>query len=122
MRNVAWPPAVCVIPVRMQEAWLLFSETAIRGAAGNPQGRIALNLPRWTRVEALPDPKETLHGILREASGLHGRRLDRFNVHHAAGRIPMLVPDFEPLLQLEAFRRFQGELTRVLGEAGWLSA
>ena len=32
-------PAICVIPVRMQEAWLLFDEIAIRHAAGNPHGR-----------------------------------------------------------------------------------
>ncbi len=28
------PPAVCVVPVRMQEAWLLFDEAALRTAAG----------------------------------------------------------------------------------------
>ena len=31
-------PSVCVVPVRMTEAWLLFSEDAIRYAAGNLSG------------------------------------------------------------------------------------
>ena len=36
------PPAwASVIPVRMREAWLLFDETAIRKAAGNPSGGAA---------------------------------------------------------------------------------
>lgn len=39
------PPTVCVIPVRMLEAWLLFDELAIRRAAGNPSGTMRLSLP-----------------------------------------------------------------------------
>ncbi|WP_223173784.1 hypothetical protein [Gloeobacter kilaueensis] len=31
-------PVVCVVPVRMQEAWLLFDEVALRRAASNPNG------------------------------------------------------------------------------------
>src|SRR5947207_5493239 len=42
---VPLPPAVCVIPVRMQEAWLLFDAAAIRRAAGNPNGQENLILP-----------------------------------------------------------------------------
>jgi len=38
-QEVSLPSAVCVIPVRMHEAWLLFNEWAIRMAAGNPRGR-----------------------------------------------------------------------------------
>ena len=30
---------VPVVPIRMQEAWLLFDERAIRYASGNPKGR-----------------------------------------------------------------------------------
>lgn len=36
--------SVCVVPVRMTETWLLIDEGAIRGAAGRPRGRAALNL------------------------------------------------------------------------------
>jgi len=38
-------PHVCVVPVRMQEAWLLLEESAIRRAAGNPNGTTRLILP-----------------------------------------------------------------------------
>jgi hypothetical protein len=34
-----------VVPVRMQEAWLLFDEKAIRKAAGNENGAIPLAIP-----------------------------------------------------------------------------
>ncbi|MHC5830744.1 MAG: hypothetical protein ACYT04_86055, partial [Nostoc sp.] len=44
-KSVVVPPHVCVIPVRMQEAWLLFDEAALRKAAGNPSGRQPLQLP-----------------------------------------------------------------------------
>ena len=47
------PPAICVVPVRMQEAWLLFDEAAIRRAAGNPNGRERLDLPSVAACEAL---------------------------------------------------------------------
>ena len=53
-------PAVAVIPVRMLEAWLLFDESAIRHAAGNPNGEAPLDLPQQSRVESCPDPKRCL--------------------------------------------------------------
>lgn len=54
---------VRVVPVRMTEAWLLVDEKAIRKAAGNPNGRVRLNLPRISRLEALPDPKSSLRAL-----------------------------------------------------------
>jgi hypothetical protein len=39
-------PVVCVIPVRMTEAWLLFDEAALRKAVDNPAGKNPLNLPK----------------------------------------------------------------------------
>ena len=36
---------VCVVPVRMQEAWLLHDEAALREAAGRPTGTEELGLP-----------------------------------------------------------------------------
>jgi hypothetical protein len=38
-------PMVAVLPVCMQETWLLFDESAIRKAAGNPNGKQDLALP-----------------------------------------------------------------------------
>jgi hypothetical protein len=54
-------PAICVVPVRMQEVWLLLEEPAIRKAAGNPNGRERLSLPRLDDLESLRDPKAVLH-------------------------------------------------------------
>ena len=55
-KSVLVPPHICVIPVRMQEAWLLFDEAALRKAAGNPRGRQPLQLPDIRKLEQLPDP------------------------------------------------------------------
>ena len=63
-----------VVPVRMTEAWLLADETAIRSAAGNPNGMENLNLPELRRLEDLNDPKKVLHDALIVASGLNARR------------------------------------------------
>ena len=67
-------PAVGVVPVRMQEAWLLFDENAIRRAAGNPRGTVDLGLPDARRLEDVPDPKSVLHEALRKATDLSTRR------------------------------------------------
>jgi hypothetical protein len=48
-------PAVCVVPVRMHEAWLLFDERALRRAAGNPNGGELLDLPGADQIEGIPD-------------------------------------------------------------------
>lgn len=53
-------PCVCVIPVRMQEAWLLCDEEAIRYAAGNRNGRQSLELPILNQLETVADPKLVL--------------------------------------------------------------
>ena len=37
--NINDIPVVCVVPVKMMEAWLLFDLKAIRKAAGNPNGK-----------------------------------------------------------------------------------
>ena len=78
------PPVVCIVPVRMQEAWLLFDESAIRSAAGNPNGKARLELPKLSDVEAIPDPKDRLYQLLKSASGYSGRRLRKFRVQQCA--------------------------------------
>jgi hypothetical protein len=97
-------PAVCVIPVRMQEAWLLIDEGAIRFAAGNPNSRHTLNLPAL---------KNLLH-----ASGLSGRRLKDFRPHAAAHRVAEFIEDFSPLRQLSAFAALEADIQLTLNERG----
>jgi len=117
--GLAHPPAVCVVPVRMQETWLLFDEQAVRAAAGNPAGREPLDLPPLERLEALPDPKKELHEALKRASQLGARRLRRFSPRRRAFRIVELIEDFSPLRALDAFRAFESELAEILAENGW---
>jgi hypothetical protein len=113
------PSWVCVIPVRMTEAWLLFDEVAIRHAAGNRSGRQPLDLPRLSELEDLPDPKYMLYDCLRRASGLHGTRLKRFRVTQSAVRVSSLITDFSPLRRLPAFKELEADLKSAIERAGW---
>ncbi|HEX2164144.1 MAG TPA: hypothetical protein VHM02_09365, partial [Thermoanaerobaculia bacterium] len=108
-----------VVPVRAQEAWLLFDEVAIRTAAGNPNGRDPLDLPVLNRLEELPDPKQRLHEILRTGSGLGPRRRSSLRMGSAVHRIAELVEDFSPLRTLGAFQAFEQDLRDVLASRGW---
>jgi len=112
-------PRVCVIPVRMQEAWLLIDEAAIRRAAANPAGRQRLNLPPLTRLERLPDPKRVLYRVLSDASGLTGRRRERLNLRQLAYRVTELIGDFSPLRNLSAFTALEADLIHVVREQRW---
>jgi hypothetical protein len=112
-------PAVCVVPVRMQEAWLLFDEQALRRAAGNPSGREPIALPPLGTMESLVDPKHMLHDLLRLASGLRSRRRLRFDTMAAAHRLATLIQDFSPLRGLPAFRALEDDLRVLLAERSW---
>jgi hypothetical protein len=113
-------PAVCVIPVRMTEAWLLFDESAIRAVVGVPRGTTTLALPRLRDVEHIPDPKQLLHDALRRASGLRGRRLAAFDAPFHAHRVAEWIEDYALLRQLGAFRALEAELVATLTAQGWL--
>lgn len=113
-----FPAVVPVVPVRMTEAWLLFDESAIRRAAGNPNGTDPLSLS-VRNVEDVPDPKAVLHAVLRTASGLSGRRRQRLNVRDAVHLVGEYIDDFSPLRGLSAFQRLEDDLATVLREAGW---
>ena len=112
-------PAVCVVPVKMTEAWLLFDETSIRQAAGNPNGKNLLNLPNLNKIELILDPKGSLSEILQKASGLSGRRLKTFNVQASQIRISDLIEDFSPLRKLKAFQRLENDIS-ILRRNGWV--
>jgi hypothetical protein len=114
--RVEIPPAVCVVPVRMQEAWLLFDEVAIRKAAGNPNGRDQIELPDLTRIELLPDPKQKLYELLRIASGLRGRRLSRLRPNVYAPRVSEFIGSFAPLRVLPAFQALELEIERTTNQ------
>jgi len=113
MRSLPEPPArhwVPVIPVRMTEAWLLVSETALRGASGNPNGRNPLQLPSMRDLEKIPDPKEVLRELLIEASGLSGRRRKQINFPALRARVPDFLENWESLLRLPSAQQLHGEI------------
>lgn len=109
-------PHVCVVPVRMQEAWLLIDEPALRRAAGNPNGKKQLKLPPVKALEGLPDPKDTLYNLLREASELSGRRRKQFKPDQAAHRLAELIDDFSPLRHLSAFGGLETDVDQFISQ------
>ncbi|MCD6346625.1 MAG: hypothetical protein J7L96_04315 [Bacteroidales bacterium] len=109
-------PVVCVVPVRMMEAWLLFDEDSIRRAAGNPNGSDTLNLPRLRDLETTPDPKIRLFEILKIACGLSGRRKRKFDVKSSRTSIAGYIDDFSPLENLSAFKALEEEISNIKEE------
>jgi hypothetical protein len=110
---------VCVVPVRMQEAWLLFNEPAIRRAAGNPHGQTSLDLPPLSRLEQLNNPKNALYNLLKNASELSGRRLRRFDVRQSAVRVAEYIDDFSQLRSLPAFRALEADIENTVTMNQW---
>jgi hypothetical protein len=102
--------AICIVPVRMTEAWLLADPLAIRRAAGNPLGTANLGLPIVARLEAQVDPKSLLFAALETASGLGPSRLRRFDRYRARRQISGFVEDFDALRRLPSFRHFESQV------------
>lgn len=115
------PPVVCVVPVRMTEAWLLFDEAALRRAAGNPHGRQVLTLPRLRDVEDIADPKDVLNNILREATGLGAHRRRTAPISSYARRVSELIDGFYPLRELSAFQSLEADIVQIIHEQSWNS-
>ncbi|MBF0554325.1 MAG: hypothetical protein HQK96_07140 [Nitrospirae bacterium] len=110
---------ICVVPVRMTEAWLLIDGAAIRKAADNPNGDVDLKLPKSKELETIPDPKDVLSQLLIEASGCTGgRKLDKFkeDISEKAFKVAENIEDFSPLRSLLAFQALEEELKTVLSE------
>jgi len=111
--------AVCVIPVRMSEAWLPLDERAIRMASGSPTSRVRLELPALKQAEQVANPKEMLFQAIRDASGLAGRRLKNLNVHFLRHRVAELMDDRAILRGLPSFKRLEEDLIAELRASGW---
>jgi len=113
------PPAVCVVPVRMLETWLLFNEAAIRQAAGNPRGHEPIDRPRLAELENLATPKEILYQMIRTASGRHGRRLKQLSVGRCVHLIANQIADFRPLRVLPAFAALESDVRQMILVRQW---
>lgn len=103
-----------VVPVRMTEAWLLADESAIRSAAGNPNGREDLNLPDIRQLEDVPNPKRVLYRALTRASGLNVRRRSRFPIRQRVHLISNYIDDYSRLNVLPAFRLLQQDIRALI--------
>jgi hypothetical protein len=100
---------VCIVPVRMTEAWLLIDQRAIRSAAGNPNGTHPLAMPSITAIESIPDPKQQLRRLLLDATAFRGRRKSQFEreLNWRMQRVAELIEDFRLLRELPAFQEFE---------------
>ena len=103
---------ICVIPVRMTEAWLIANAKPIRLAVGNPNGTEVLDLPAAKDIESSPDPKEILFTALTTASGLNARRKARFNPHQFRHRVSELTDDLAPLRMLASFKHLEAQVKK----------
>ncbi|MBK9443095.1 MAG: hypothetical protein IPN53_18125 [Comamonadaceae bacterium] len=117
--EASWPDSpktvlICVIPVRMTEAWLIANELPIRSAVGNPNGVEPLGLPAIKDIESLPDPKELLFAALKIASGQSASRKRRFNPHPYRHRVTELTEDLAPLRQIPSFRHLETQVLEHL--------
>jgi hypothetical protein len=108
--GVPVPGHIKLIPVRTSEAWLLFDESAIRAASGNPNGKVKLKLPAPKAVEGLPDPKAMLRELVKAASEATGRRLQKLDTSNIPRTVAENIDDFSPLRKLSAFRAFESEV------------
>jgi hypothetical protein len=79
-------------------------------ASGNRNYKEPISLPSLKALEKENNPKELLHRLLREACGLKGRSLSKFNVHSAVHLVAENISDFSSLRQLEAFKVFEKDL------------
>lgn len=73
-----------------------------------------LKLPSIKNIESLPDPKEVLNDLLREASGLSGRRKSNMPVSHHAQRVAEYIEDFAPLQNLTAFQYLRTQIANLV--------
>lgn len=101
-------PHVPVVPVRMTETWLLTNEDELRRVAGNPRGRIPLDLPPIGALERVADPKELLREALVRASGVSGRRLDQVRKRFSQHRRQLLerLDRSGPVSRLQSWQHF----------------
>lgn len=108
-------PWIAVVPVRMTEAWLLLDEQSIREVAGRPNSTVDLGLPPVSGIEAQPDPKSLLDHALEAASGLTGRRQDRFRRRFGQHRRTLLQRlDIDgPVRQLNAWQALESALDEL---------
>lgn len=108
---------ICIVPIKMMESWLLFDKEAMKKAAGNRNYKAEINLPNPKELENVAQPKEMLHQLLKDVSGLTGRRLDKFNPNQVVHQLADYIEDFSILKELSSYQVFEKDLIRVMSLA-----
>ncbi len=113
-------PWVAIVPVRMTETWLLMDEEAIRQVSRRPHDNTPLGLPSPGQVESESDPKGCLEQALLTASGMSGRRLQKYkrDIPHLRRRLLEELPQGGPLQQVPSWVRFRDNLLAALSALG----
>ncbi len=106
-------PVVCIVPVRMTEAWLLTDEKAIREAVGNPASVVDLGLPLIKKIETC-EAKEVLFNAIRKAKDLSTRRMRTFRPEQFRQRVAQLTIDLDGLRKLSSFSAFETEFKQII--------
>lgn len=97
----------------------MIDEAAIKTAAGNRRYASELELPPVNRLEEIPDPKNLLNDLLRQASDLNRRRQRSFRVAKHARLVTEFIEDFSPLRQLSAFAALEEEVSSAVQSNNW---
>jgi hypothetical protein len=108
--SAAGVKSICIVPVRMTEAWLLVDPRAIRRAAGNPSGAVNLSIPSVAKLESIPDPKAVLFEVLERATELGPQRLRRFDRNQARRQVSGFMEDYGVLRQLASFEHLETQV------------
>ena len=111
--TVSQTRCVPVIPVRMTEAWFLIDEIAIKKAAGYPQNKAELDLPKPRQLEGIADAKELLYQKIKIASGHTGRKLKKVRPQQTIHILADTIEDYSPLNDLDAFKLLRQDLRKA---------
>lgn len=104
---------VPVVPVRAIEAWLLVDADRIKLAAGVSENYQFQNFPKIHQIENLPNPKKTLFDNLLDASGLIGRRRDKYDRFSARHYLLQSISSSMNLERLTSYRAMKSDMSRA---------
>ncbi|MEY4977776.1 MAG: hypothetical protein RLZZ352_46 [Pseudomonadota bacterium] len=106
-------PVICVVPVKMTEAWLLTSESAIKQAVGNPRSTAKLELPALSKIASC-DAKLVLDEALTLATERNARRRGQFKPSAYRRLVAECTTDLTALRKISSFQQLETDLIHLL--------
>ena len=112
-----WVP---VVPVKMIESWLLADREKIKDVAGCSSPGVDLGLPALKSIEKAGQAKDKLKSALFTASGLSGRKLEKFKKRFCEMRMRLLndLDGDGPVQHLPSYKAFHRDLHLCLTSLG----